>query len=107
MTMPAFKTIFDSLKGATDITKGLIELKKISDVATVTRELNSFIIETQAAAFAAQAEQSTLIEEKRNLKEKIMNLEAFTSEKIRYQLANLNNETFQLSKLQWNWPCNW
>lgn len=89
MPITTVKTIFDSLKCATDITNTLLEIKRLDDVTKVTRDLNRMIVEAQMAAFQMHSEQSALIDAKRELEEKITNLKAFETEKMRYQLKNI------------------
>jgi len=77
-----------SLKLAGDLAKSLFELKSISDVQAKVVELQSIILSAQSSALAANAHQTTMIEEIRNLKEEIARVKAWEKEKQRYKLID-------------------
>lgn len=76
------------LKAASDIAKGLLELKSISDVQTKVIELQSAILDAQSSALSANAEQSSMVEKIRTLKEEISSIKKWEEEKKRYALVN-------------------
>jgi hypothetical protein len=77
-----------SLKLAGDIAKGFLQLKSISDVQAKVIELQSVILSAQGDALAAQAQQTAMLEEIRNLKEEITCVKAWEKEKQRYKLIS-------------------
>jgi hypothetical protein len=83
MVAEAFATL-SALKTAFDMAKGL---KDIND-ATVR---NAAIIELQERILAAQAAQSTLIEHVRELETEVARLEAWETEKQKYELTDVGN----------------
>lgn len=89
MDITLIKGAIDSIKASVDLSKSIVEVKKGADIATATRELNNLLLAAQSDALAAQSEQFAVIEEIRNLKEKIMSLEAWQAEKQRYSLKEV------------------
>lgn len=77
------------LKTASDIAKGFLELKSITDVQGKVIELQSAILSAQSSALAANSDQATMIEQIRTLKEEIASIKAWEAQKQRYKLANL------------------
>lgn len=80
MGLGLFKTMFDLAKG----------MKDISD-ATVR---NGVAIELQEKILAAQLQQASLIQSIGELEKKVANLEAWETEKQRYQLTDFGGSTF-------------
>ncbi len=75
-----FKTMFDVAKG----------LKNMNDAAV----RNAAVIELQEHILTAQEQQSALVEEIRDLKTRMAELEAWDAEKQRYKLHDFGGETF-------------
>lgn len=77
------------LKTAGEVINSILELKTSDAINAAVREANSHLFTVQQEALTAQSEQFAMVEEIRNLKEKITNLEAWNAEKDRYQLEKL------------------
>lgn len=75
-----------SLKTATDIAKGFLHLQSMAEVQGKVIDLQSAILAAQSSALAAQSEQSSMIQQVRQLEEEIANIKAWEGEKQRYQL---------------------
>ncbi|MFN7191784.1 MAG: hypothetical protein ACK5U4_10160 [Rhodospirillales bacterium] len=73
-----------ALKNAFDIAKAI---KGMSDAATI----NAAVIDLQGQILAAQADQFTLLEQKRALEEKVTKLETWNTEKQRYELKAIRD----------------
>lgn len=80
---------FSALKGAAEITQGLLSLKTDTAVSTKVVELNRIIAEVQHQLFAAQADYAAAVGREHDLKTKIVQLENWAHEKERYQLHQL------------------
>ena len=76
------------LKTAADIAKGFLDLDKTDAVQGRVIELQGVILAAQSSALAAQSDQMALLEEIRGLKEHMAKLEAWETEKKRYQLTD-------------------
>ncbi len=76
-----------ALKAAFDITKGL------KDIDDRTR-LNAAIIELQERILSAQSAQAELVESEGELKKRVAQLEAWETEKQRYQLTEIGPAIF-------------
>lgn len=87
MDLTLIQGTISGLKTATDIAKGLMELKSMSDVQAKVIELQSAILAAQSSALAANADQAAMVEEIRALKEEIARVKAWESQKQRYQLT--------------------
>jgi hypothetical protein len=82
------------LKTATDIVKGILEIKSISEVQTKVIELQGVILSAQSSALAAQSDQMALLEKVREMKTQITQLEAWETDKKRYHLTDYGGGTF-------------
>lgn len=80
---------FNALKGAHDITQGLLALKTDAAVSSKAVELNRIIADVQAQLFAAQADHAAVLSRVRELETQIAQLEHWAHEKERYQLHQL------------------
>lgn len=80
---------FGALKGAAEITQGLLALKTDTAVSTKVVELNRIIAEVQHQLFAAQADYAAAVGREHELKAKIVQLENWSHEQERYQLHQL------------------
>lgn len=78
--LSAFKSMLDIAKG----------LKDINDTAA----RNAAVIELQEKIFSAQMAQATLVEQVRELEVKVARMEAWETEKKRYQLTDFGSGTF-------------
>lgn len=79
-TIAAFKNVWD-------LTKGLAKF-------SATTEFKDKIIELQGAIFMANERYSALLEENDKLKSKVAKLEAWDSEKKKYELKELHTGNF-------------
>jgi hypothetical protein len=86
--MGSIAAAIGGLKTAADIAKGFLGLKEVAAVQGRVIELQGVILAAQSSALAAQSDQMTLLEEIRDLKEKMRKLEAWETEKQRYQLTD-------------------
>jgi rubrerythrin len=85
--MAMIQSAIGSIKIASEIAVGLVNLRTMSEVQSKAIELNQKLIEAQHSIFAANAAQSALVEEVRGLKEELVRVKAWESEKQRYKLA--------------------
>lgn len=77
-----------SFKLISDIIKGILELQTSVEVKAKVSELQDAVLSAQSNALAAQAQQTAMIEEIRNLKEDIARVKAWEKEKQRYKLIS-------------------
>jgi len=89
MDMSLIQGTVAGLKLASDIAKGFLELKSLSDVQGKVIELQRAILSAQDSALAAHANQATMIETIRNMKEEIARLETWSTERQRFKLTEL------------------
>ena len=75
-----------SLKTATDIAKGFLDLRSISQVQGKVVELQAEILAAQTSALAAQSDQMTLLDHVRGLEAQVTQMKAWEAEKERYEL---------------------
>lgn len=75
------------LKIASDIAKGLIETKKLSEIGGKVIELQSAILSAQSNALTAQAVQASMVEKIRELQEEMARVKAWEEEKQRFSLV--------------------
>ena len=86
--------VLDPLKSAGDTAKGLVEIRDTAKFGGAIIELQAQILTAQQGALAAQEREATLAEEIRSLKEQVAKLEAWETEKQRYQLTDFGGGTF-------------
>ena len=88
---------------ATEIIAGLGLFKTMLDTANGLKEMNdaavrnAAVIELQSHILTAQANQSALIEEIRQLNERVAQFDAWQAEKQRYELKDFGGGTFAYS----------
>jgi hypothetical protein len=85
--MGSIAAAVSSLKGASDIAKGLLSLHTMTEVQSKAIELNQAIIDAQHQIFAANAAQSQLVERVRQLEGQIAAMENWDAESQRYKMA--------------------
>ena len=85
--MGSIAAAVSSLKGASDIAKGLLSLHTMAEVQSKAIELNQAIIDAQHQIFAANAAQSALAERVRQLEGEIARMKDWDAQKERYKLA--------------------
>ena len=74
------------LKTASDIAKGFLDLKTMTDVQGKVIELQSAILAAQSSALSANADQAAMAEEIRSLKAELERVKAWERQKERYQM---------------------
>ncbi len=85
--MGSIQAAIGSLKAAGDIAKGMVDLKTAAEIQSKVIELQREILSAQSSALFAQSEQLVLLQTKRDLEEKMAQMEGWKDEKERYQLA--------------------
>jgi hypothetical protein len=84
--MTLISQTFTSLQSASQLAKALIGLRDSAMIDAKVIELRDHLIEAQGSSMQAQTEQSALIQEVRDLKKQITDMENWGKEKQRYQL---------------------
>lgn len=79
---------FTSLQATANIAKALIGVRDQAMIDAKLIELNQSLITAQGNVMQAQSEQSALIQEVCDLKQKIMDMENWRNEQQRYQLIS-------------------
>lgn len=79
--------IMSPLNAAGQGIEKLIETRDLIKFGDELRKLHTEILAAQRGAMTAQANEATLLEEVRALKKKVTDLEAWETEKARYELA--------------------
>lgn len=97
MDIGSITATISSIKTAGDIVNSILELKTSDAINAAVREANSHLLTVQREALAAQSEQFAMIEEIRNLKEKITDLKKWEAEQKRYKLTSLCSITGAVS----------
>jgi hypothetical protein len=87
--MSAIAAIVGSLNSAKEIAKSFVGLRDAAVIQTKVIELQTAILSAQKSAFSANAAQTALLEQVRQLKEEVARLKAWETEKQRYQLTEL------------------
>ncbi|MGO8833197.1 MAG: hypothetical protein ACLQE9_10345 [Roseiarcus sp.] len=87
--MSAIAQAFTALNGVKTIAQGMISLRDTALISGKVVELNGKIIEAQNAIFAIQSERSTLVQRINELEKQIVQLEAWDTDKQKYELKNL------------------
>jgi Zn finger protein HypA/HybF involved in hydrogenase expression len=90
----AIASALSALNGAKDIAQAMIGLRDSQAFQGKLIEFQSKLIEANSAALAAQDERTTLLERIRDLERKVARLEAWETEKQRYQLTDIGDGTF-------------
>jgi hypothetical protein len=83
-----------SLKAAGEITKAMVGLRDTAMMQSKVIELNGIILSAQSSALEANIAQSNLLERVRNLEKEIAQLEAWDTEKEKYDLKSISGNTF-------------
>lgn len=83
-----------ALNAATNITKAMIGLRDTKIIQTKVIELNTIILQAQAAAFSANQERAALVERIGQLEKEIANLKAWETDKQRYELTDIGDGNF-------------
>ena len=83
--------VMDPLKSAGETAKGLIDIRDTVKFGNAVIELQAQILAAQQGAFTAQARESALAEEVRDLKARMAELETWDAEKQKYQLEQVHS----------------
>jgi seryl-tRNA synthetase len=83
-------SIMSPLNAAGQGIEKLIETRDFIKFGDELRKLHAEILAAQRGAMTAQANEATLLEEVRTLKKKVTDLEAWETEKERYELVALS-----------------
>ena len=83
-----------SMKTAGDIAKGLIGIRDEAKIRERVIELQQVILSAQQSAIAAQSGEFELMEQIRNLEQKLVELQDWEREKKRYRLRDFGGGTF-------------
>jgi hypothetical protein len=86
MDLTLIQGAISGLKTASDIAKGMMDLKSIADVQTRVIDLQSAILNAQSAALSANADQAAMADDIRALKDEIERLKRWEIERTRYRL---------------------
>lgn len=76
------------MKAAGDIAKSLFQLSSSAEIKAQVIDLQNAILSAQQSAFAAQSQQSAMIQQIDDLKKEIADIKAWEKEKQRYKLMN-------------------
>jgi hypothetical protein len=88
MDISLLQGTISSLKLAGDIAQSFLKLQSLAEVQGKVIELQSAILAAQSSALEANAHQTAMVEEIRNLKEEIASIKAWEKEKQRYKLES-------------------
>ncbi len=94
MDLSLIQETIKGLKLASDMTKGLLDLKSTAEVQAKVGELQGVILNAQSSALAANADQSAMADEIRALKEQLAVAERWNQERSRYALATVDEGAF-------------
>lgn len=90
-------TAISSIKEVYGMSKALLEIRDESIMKEKVRELNDAILNAQSHAFAAHSEQLSLLKRVHELEQEKAAMEKWEEEKEKYELIQLNGETFAYS----------
>ena len=88
MDMGSIAAAISGLKTIGEIVNSILDAKTSNAINAAVSEVQSHLISVQREALTANSEQFAMIEEIRNLKEKIAEMEAWGAEKQRYHLTS-------------------
>ncbi len=83
-----------SLKTASEIVKGLVDVRDQAVFTSKAIELQRIIVDALASAATAQSEQISLVEQIRGLQSEISNFNNWESTATRYHLKDMGGSTF-------------
>jgi uncharacterized coiled-coil protein SlyX len=92
--LTAIAEALTALKAAGDIAKAMIGLRDAQTFQPKLIELNSALIEAQTKIFAVNEERAALVERVRDLEQKLVSMEAWETEKKRYELKEISPGVF-------------
>lgn len=92
--MSSIQAAIGGLQAAADIAKTMIGMRDAALIQSKTIELQSAILAAQSSALTAQSEQFSLIDRIRDLEENVRRMEAWETEKTRYELTDLGDGQF-------------
>ena len=92
--LPSIEGAISSLQAASEIAKTFIGLRDTTTIQAKTIELQKVILDAQSSALRAQSEQSSFLERIRQLEKKVAEVEAWNTEKQKYQLTEVGAGQF-------------
>jgi hypothetical protein len=95
--LASFQAAAGSLKVASDIAKAILDLRDEAKIRAKVMELQRAIIDAQSSTLGAQTESLAHIEQIRELKQRIVDLEDWAREKQRYELHEIRSGAFTYS----------
>jgi hypothetical protein len=87
----AIAGVMTALRGVTDISKAMIDLRDGAMIQAKVIELQGAILAAQSSAFAAQDERAALIARVSELEKEVASLKAWDAEKQNYELKDIGN----------------
>jgi hypothetical protein len=92
--LSSIQSAYSALQSAGQIVKAMLELRDAQLLSEKARELSGFIIAAQSQTLEVQAKLSTAVEEVRELKERLMQMQNWETEKARYELKEVATGRF-------------
>jgi hypothetical protein len=92
--LTAIMSGISALQTASELAKGLVNLRDTALIQGKVIELQSVILSAQSSALSAQAEQAALLQQIDDLKKEMTRLEAWETEKEKYSLVQLTDGVF-------------
>ena len=92
--IPEIAAALQSVKALNDLVKAASDLKNFNALVTAVSEVNSKLLDANAAALMAQEKQFSLTHRIGELENEIGELKNWDSETKRYQLAEVSSGTF-------------
>lgn len=92
--LASFQAAASSLKIASDIARAILDLRDEAKIRAKVMELQRAIIDAQSSTLGAQTEGLAHIEQIRELKQHIVDLEDWAREKERYELYKVKDGVF-------------
>lgn len=92
--LSAITGLIASFRAASDITRGLLELKSVSEVQGKVIELQSVIMSAQNAAMTAQTDLAAALQRIEALEKELGSVQGWEREKRRYDLQPIYKDRF-------------
>lgn len=94
MTLPEVTMAIKSIKAAVNIAKGFSELKTEYEIKSATSDLLDSIIDVQNNLLSIQSSYGEVLDSKRNLEKKLIELEDWERTKLNYSLIEITSGVF-------------
>ena len=89
-----FSALISSLKGAKDLAEAMVGLRDATAFQSKVIEFQGAIMDAQQHVFAVQEERASLVQKVSDLEKEVARLEAWETEKKRYELKKLGDGAF-------------